>query len=194
MDSRRAGGGNRMMTSTTLSTNDMWSKTIGYDPHAAAAPEEAPEDAEDRERRAERDKGVMELARLATINQGGGNRGAPRRPPARHLRSRVAKPGKKKRPPRAGDKFARDLFWGLKRKAPPKGYEMVALESSSSSDDSSDDDEAAAKRRRVGADDERKRRKRERKDAKREKKRAKKEAKRAKKASKKEKKKRSRDD
>lgn len=167
MDSRRAGGGNRMMTSTTLSTNDMWSKTIGYDPHAAAAPEEAPEDAEDRERRAERDKGVMELARLATINQGGGNR---------------------------GDKFARDLFWGLKRKAPPKGYEMVALESSSSSDDSSDDDEAAAKRRRVGADDERKRRKRERKDAKREKKRAKKEAKRAKKASKKEKKKRSRDD
>ena len=99
MDSRRAGGGNRMMTSTTLSTNDMWSKTIGYDPHAAAAPEEAPEDAEDRERRAERDKGVMELARLATINQGGGNRGAPRRPPARHPRPRVAKPGEKKTPP-----------------------------------------------------------------------------------------------
>ena len=196
MDSRRAGGGNRMMTSTTLSTNDMWSKTIGYDPHAAAAPEEAPEDAEDRERRAERDKGVMELARLATINQGGGNRGAPRRPRARNPRSRVAKPGGKKTPcpPRAGDKFAQNLFWGLKRKAPPKGYEMVALESSSSSDDSSDDDEAAAKRRRAGADDERKRRKRERKDAKREKKRAKKEAKRAKKASKKEKKKRSRDD
>jgi hypothetical protein len=91
MDSRRAGGGNRMMTSTTLSTNDMWSKTIGYDPHAAAAPEEAPEDAEDRERRAERDKGVMELARLATINQGGGNRGAPRRPRARAIPARASR-------------------------------------------------------------------------------------------------------
>ena len=115
--------------------------------------------------------------------------------PARAIPARASRnPGEKKRPPRAGDKFAQNLFWGLKRKAPPKGYEMVALESSSSSDDSSDDDEAAAKRRRVGADDERKRRKRERKDAKRAKKRAKKEAKRAKKASKKEKKKRSRDD
>ena len=165
MDSRRAGGGNRMMTSTTLQTNDIWSKTIGHDPHAGDA--EAAEDAAARERQEERARGVMELARLDAIKQGGSSR---------------------------GDNFAQSLFWGLKRKAPPKGYEMVALESSSSSDDSSDDDEAAAKRRRVGADDERKRRKRERKDAKREKKRAKKEAKRAKKASKKEKKKRSRDD
>ena len=37
MDSRRAGGGNRMMTSTTLQTNDIWSKTIGHDPHAGDA-------------------------------------------------------------------------------------------------------------------------------------------------------------
>ena len=134
-----------MMTSSTLTTNDMWSKTIGYDPHAAAA--EEPEDALDRERQAERAKGVMELARLDTINQGAGNR---------------------------GDKFAQNLFWGLKRKAPPKGYEMAALESSSSSDDSSDDGsddagaEASSKRRRTDADDreERKRRKREKKEAK----------------------------
>ena len=165
MDSRRAGGGNRMMTSTTLQTNDIWSKTIGHDPHAGDA--EAAEDAAARERQEERARGVMELARLDAIKQGGSSR---------------------------GDNFAQSLFWGLKRKAPPRGYEMAPVESSSSSDDSSDDDEAAAKRRRVGADDERKRRKRERKDAKREKKRAKKEAKRAKKASKKEKKKRSRDD
>ena len=34
---RRAGGGNRMMTSTTLQTNDIWSKTIGHDPHAGDA-------------------------------------------------------------------------------------------------------------------------------------------------------------
>ena len=51
MDSRRAGGGNRMMTSTTLQTNDIWSKTIGHDPHAGDA--EAPEDSATRERQEE---------------------------------------------------------------------------------------------------------------------------------------------
>ena len=157
MDSRRCGGGNRMMTSSTLTTNDMWSKTIGYDPHAAAA--EEPEDALDRERQAERAKGVMELARLDTINQGAGNR---------------------------GDKFAQNLFWGLKRKAPPRGYEMAPVESSSSSGSSSDDDDdavRAVKRRR--ADDEAARRR----DERRERKRAKKARKKEKKKSKKEKKK-----
>ena len=130
MDSRRAGGGNRMMTSTTLQTNDIWSKTIGHDPHAGDA--EAAEDAAARERQEERARGVMELARLDAIKQGGSNR---------------------------GDNFAQSLFWGLKRKAPPRGYEMAPVESSSSSGSSSDDDEdgvatrsaAAARRRRGGA-------------------------------------------
>lgn len=149
MDSRRAGGGNRMMTSTTLQTNDIWSKTIGHDPHAGDA--EAPEDAATRERQEERARGVMELARLDAIKQGGSSR---------------------------GDNFAQSLFWGLKRKAPPRGYEMAPIESSSSSGSSSDDDDddavRAAKRRR--ADDEAARRR----DERRERKRAKKEKKRRK--------------
>ena len=158
MDSRRAGGGNRMMTSTTLQTNDIWSKTIGHDPHAGDA--EAAEDAAARERQEERARGVMELARLDAIKQGGSNR---------------------------GDNFAQSLFWGLKRKAPPRGYEMAPVESSSSSGSSSNDDDAdaarAAKRRR--ADDEAARRR----DERRERKRAKKARKKEKKKSKKEKKK-----
>ena len=158
MDSRRAGGGNRMMTSTTLQTNDIWSKTIGHDPHAGDA--EAAEDAAARERQEERARGVMELARLDAIKQGGSSR---------------------------GDNFAQSLFWGLKRKAPPRGYEMAPVESSSSSGSSSEDDEAdaarAAKRRR--ADDEAARRR----DERRERKRAKKARKKEKKKSKKEKKK-----
>ena len=157
MDSRRAGGGNRMMTSTTLQTNDIWSKTIGHDPHAGDA--EAAEDAAARERQEERARGVMELARLDAIKQGGSNR---------------------------GDNFAQSLFWGLKRKAPPRGYEMAPVESSSSSGSSSDDDDdaaRAAKRRR--ADDEAARRR----DERRERKRAKKVRKKEKKKSKKEKKK-----
>ena len=157
MDSRRAGGGNRMMTSTTLQTNDIWSKTIGHDPHAGDA--EAAEDAAARERQEERARGVMELARLDAIKQGGSSR---------------------------GDNFAQSLFWGLKRKAPPRGYEMAPVESSSSSGSSSDDDDddaaRAAKRRR--ADDEAARRRDER-----ERKRAKKARKKEKKKSKKEKKK-----
>ena len=158
MDSRRAGGGNRMMTSTTLQTNDIWSKTIGHDPHAGDA--EAAEDAAARERQEERARGVMELARLDAIKQGGSSR---------------------------GDNFAQSLFWGLKRKAPPRGYEMASVESSSSSGSSSDDDDDdaahAAKRRR--ADDEAARRR----DERRERKRAKKARKKEKKKSKKEKKK-----
>ena len=158
MDSRRAGGGNRMMTSTTLQTNDIWSKTIGHDPHAGDA--EAAEDAAARERQEERARGVMELARLDAIKQGGSSR---------------------------GDNFAQSLFWGLKRKAPPRGYEMAPVESSSSSGSSSDDDDddaaRAAKRRR--ADDEAARRR----DERRERKRAKKARKKEKKKSKKEKRK-----
>ena len=159
MDSRRAGGGNRMMTSTTLQTNDIWSKTIGHDPHAGDA--EAAEDAAARERQEERARGVMELARLDAIKQGGSSR---------------------------GDNFAQSLFWGLKRKAPPRGYEMAPVESSTSSGSSSDDDDdgaaaRAAKRRR--ADDEAARRR----DERRERKRAKKARKKEKKKSKKEKKK-----
>ena len=158
MDSRRAGGGNRMMTSTTLQTNDIWSKTIGHDPHAGDA--EAAEDAAARERQEERARGVMELARLDAIKQGGSSR---------------------------GDNFAQSLFWGLKRKAPPRGYEMAPVESSSSSGSSSDDDDddaaRAVKRRR--ADDEAARRR----DERRERKRAKKARKKEKKKSKKEKKK-----
>ena len=158
MDSRRAGGGNRMMTSTTLQTNDIWSKTIGHDPHAGDA--EAAEDAAARERQEERARGVMELARLDAIKQGGSSR---------------------------GDNFAQSLFWGLKRKAPPRGYEMAPVESSSSSGSSSDDEDDAAARAatRRRADDEAARRR----DERRERKRAKKARKKEKKKSKKEKKK-----
>jgi len=159
MDSRRAGGGNRMMTSTTLQTNDIWSKTIGHDPHAGDA--EAAEDAAARERQEERARGVMELARLDAIKQGGSSR---------------------------GDNFAQSLFWGLKRKAPPRGYEMAPVESSSSSGSSSDDDDdddAARRAKRRRADDEAARRR----DERRERKRAKKARKKEKKKSKKEKKK-----
>ena len=160
MDSRRAGGGNRMMTSTTLQTNDIWSKTIGHDPHAGDA--EAAEDAAARERQEERARGVMELARLDAIKQGGSSR---------------------------GDNFAQSLFWGLKRKAPPRGYEMAPVESSSSSGSSSDDDDGdaarAAKRRR--ADDEAARRRDERRERKRAKKARKKERKKSKKEKKKKK-------
>tara|TARA_B100000405_G_scaffold258147_1_gene193012 strand:- start:101 stop:595 length:495 start_codon:yes stop_codon:yes gene_type:complete len=161
MDSRRAGGGNRMMTSTTLQTNDIWSKTIGHDPHAGDA--EAAEDAAARERQEERARGVMELARLDAIKQGGSSR---------------------------GDNFAQSLFWGLKRKAPPRGYEMAPVESSSSSGSSSDDDDdsaaaRAAKRRR--ADDEAARRRDERRERKRAKKARKKERKKSKKEKKKKK-------
>ena len=160
MDSRRAGGGNRMMTSTTLQTNDIWSKTIGHDPHAGDA--EAAEDAAARERQEERARGVMELARLDAIKQGGSSR---------------------------GDNFAQSLFWGLKRKAPPRGYEMAPVESSSSSGSSSDDDDddaaRAAKRRR--ADDEAARRRDERHERKRAKKARKKEKKKSKKEKKKKK-------
>ena len=158
MDSRRAGGGNRMMTSTTLQTNDIWSKTIGHDPHAGDA--EAAEDAAARERQEERARGVMELARLDAIKQGGSSR---------------------------GDNFAQSLFWGLKRKAPPRGYEMAPVESSSSSGSSSDDDDSAAARaaKRRRADDEAARRR----DERRERKRAKKARRKEKKKSKKEKKK-----
>jgi len=167
MDSRRCGGGNRMMTSSTLTTNDMWSKTIGYDPHAAASASDAPaETAEDAARKAERERGVMELARLETINQGGGSR---------------------------GDKFAQNLFWGLKRKAPPRGYEVAPLESSSSSsgDSSSDssDGEAPAKRARADADrDARRLRKKAKKEAKKEAKKKRKKEKECEKKDKKEKK------
>ena len=115
MDSRRAGGGNRMMTSTTLQTNDIWSKTIGHDPHAGDA--EAAEDAAARERQEERARGVMELARLDAIKQGGSSR---------------------------GDNFAQSLFWGLKRKAPPRGYEMAPVESSSDEEPELDDDSTGA--------------------------------------------------
>ena len=159
MDSRRAGGGNRMMTSTTLQTNDIWSKTIGHDPHAGDA--EAAEDAAARERQEERARGVMELARLDAIKQGGSSR---------------------------GDNFAQSLFWGLKRKAPPRGYEMAPVESSSSSGSSSDDDDdavRAVKRRR--ADDEAARRRDERRERKRAKKARKKEKKKTKKEKKKKK-------
>ena len=158
MDSRRAGGGNRMMTSTTLQTNDIWSKTIGHDPHAGDA--EAAEDAAARERQEERARGVMELARLDAIKQGGSSR---------------------------GDNFAQSLFWGLKRKAPPRGYEMAPVESSSSSGSSSDDDDddAARRAKRRRADDDAARRR----DERRERKRAKKARKKEKKKSKKEKKK-----
>ena len=108
-----------------------------------------------RERQEERARGVMELARLDAIKQGGSSR---------------------------GDNFAQSLFWGLKRKAPPRGYEMAPVESSSSGS-SSDDDEAvaarAAKRRR--ADDEAARRRDERRERKRAKKARKKEKKKSKK-------------
>ena len=63
-----------------------------------------------------RAKGIMEVAKLQNKDNGDGER---------------------------SQDFAKQLFWGLKRKAPPVGHEYAAVreDDSSSDDDDEDDDE-----------------------------------------------------
>ena len=114
---------NRVSSSASLKTNDMWSKTIGYDPYAAEGGGDDGGDAAQQAESMERAKGIMALAKISSAEQGNSDRST---------------------------NFAKQVFWGLKRKAPPKGYEVAALsdidseddeDSSSSSDSSSDSDD-----------------------------------------------------
>lgn len=89
---------NRMSTSGALKMTGIWSQTIGYDPYAAEGEEEKKQ--AETALRAERNKGIMDLARESNVD--GADRGA---------------------------HFAQSVFWGLKRKGPPKGYELPMVES-----------------------------------------------------------------
>lgn len=69
---------NRMTTSNSLKTSDMWSKTIGHDPHANR--EDEGTDAATAAADAQKAKSLMELARLQNVagraRDGGGDGGA----------------------------------------------------------------------------------------------------------------------
>lgn len=140
---------NRVSTSGALKMTGIWSNAIGYDPYAAdGEAEQKQAAAEEAAAKAERSKGILELARLSNADQGIGERGA---------------------------NFAQNIFWGLKRKGPPKGYEVPPLEDDDhqdDSDDESDDDESerAAPKSVVvdtrGDADRKKKRKKEKKKAK----------------------------
>ena len=117
---------NRLSTSASLKSNDIWSKTIGYDPYAAEGESEA---AAAKAASTERARGILELARLSNAGQAA-----------------------------RGTDFSQSLFWGLKRKAPPPGWDAGAggdsdEDSSSDSDDEEEDEEEdrAAKRRRASS-------------------------------------------
>jgi len=78
---------NRVSTSRSLGTSDIWSKTIGHDPHATGADDSANREIESN---AEKARGLLELARHQNLTggRGGGQAG--------------------------GDNFSRQLFLGLK--------------------------------------------------------------------------------
>ena len=106
---------NRVSSSMSLKTNDMWSKTIGYDPYAADGAGSSSSSSGGgmaTDESMERAKGIMALAKISSAEQGNSDRST---------------------------NFAKQVFWGLKRKAPPKGYEMVALSDENSDDDSTED-------------------------------------------------------
>ncbi|KAJ8601181.1 hypothetical protein CTAYLR_009908 [Chrysophaeum taylorii] len=105
---------NRMSTSGALKMTGMWSKTIGYDPYAPEG-ENTEETAQEAAAKVERSRGILELARLSNVGLGIGDRGAD---------------------------FSKNIFWGLKRKRPPKGWEVPALDESSDDDDDESDDES----------------------------------------------------
>lgn len=128
---------NRLSTSGALKSNDMWSKTIGHDPHASEVEGEASARQEQASAREAREKGLLELARLSNLGSGA-ERGA---------------------------NFAQQVFWGLKRKGqPPKGWEIPELPSSG--DDESlpeinkrrrpDDEDSARKVKRTKKDSKKK--------------------------------------
>jgi len=129
----RMPAGNRMSSSAALKTNDMWTKTIGYDPYAGEAEKEDQAQAKaEEENTYERAKGIMEVAKLQNVQNAENDT------------------------ERSTD-FAKQLFWGLKRKKAPIGHEYtpVADESSSDSAHSSDDEEErianAAKQAAIGS-------------------------------------------
>ena len=150
----------------------IWTKTIGYDPYAGQAEVQDQAAAkQEEENTAMRAKGIMEVAKLQNKDNGDGER---------------------------SQDFAKQLFWGLKRKAPPVGHEYAAVreDDSSSDDDDDDDDEEeriaqaareAARAKAAGVEVGRSKRARDDSDSddRKERKRAKKERKRARKEEKK---------
>ena len=60
--------GNRVSSSAALKMTGIWTQTIGYDPYAADGENEGKSAAE-KEEEAERQKGIMELARLQVSAQ-----------------------------------------------------------------------------------------------------------------------------
>jgi hypothetical protein len=100
---------NRVSSSVSMKMTDIWTNTIGYDPYAAEG--EAAKKAVGQEETMERAKGIMALAKISNAAQGSADRSTD---------------------------FSRQVFWGLKRRAPPKGYEVPVLSSDDESDDDSD--------------------------------------------------------
>ena len=120
-----------------MCSQGIWTKTIGYDPYAGQAEQEAQAATKQEEDNTfERAKGIMEVAKLQNNDRGDSER---------------------------SQDFAKHLFWGLKRKAPPIGHEYTAVaeDSSDEDDDDEDDDEEArimraareAARAKLAADD-----------------------------------------
>jgi hypothetical protein len=104
---------NRVSSSASMKMTDIWTNTIKYDPYALDG--ELKNKEEGKAETMERAKGIMALAKISSAQQGNSERSTD---------------------------FARQVFWGLKRREPPKGYEVPVLsdEGSSDSDDDSDDD------------------------------------------------------
>jgi hypothetical protein len=61
--------GNRMSSSDALKTNDIWTKTIGYDPYANASESVKQVDAASEEQQ----QGLMLMARLNNVKNGMGH-------------------------------------------------------------------------------------------------------------------------
>mmetsp|Transcript_11730 Transcript_11730/g.14165 ORF Transcript_11730/g.14165 Transcript_11730/m.14165 type:complete len:291 (+) Transcript_11730:25-897(+) len=104
---------NRVSSSASMKMTDIWTNTIKYDPYAAEG--ELEDKAEGQAESLERAKGIMALAKISNAAQGNSERSTD---------------------------FSRQVFWGLKRRAPPKGYEVPVLseEDSSDSDEESEED------------------------------------------------------
>ena len=79
----------------------IWTKTIGYDPYAGQGEQQAQAAAKQEEDNTfERAKGIMEVAKLQNTDRGDSER---------------------------SQDFAKNMFWGLKRKKPPVGHEYTAV-------------------------------------------------------------------
>ena len=114
---------NRVSSSAAMKMTSIWTNVIKYDPYAAEG-EPAPGAAAESAESAERTKGIMQLAKISSAEQGTSDRSTD---------------------------FARQVFWGLKRKAPPQGYteQLLSDGGGSDSDDSSDSSSDSEDERRA---------------------------------------------